>query len=67
MFVEFLFQTLQPFCVFVDRADIFLKDNLLGRGGADNCAEPPEVGRAPGGLARIAHIVPGRVSKVERD
>ena len=32
MFVELLFQTLQPFCVFVDRADIFLKNNLLGRG-----------------------------------
>ena len=36
MFVEFLFQTLQPFGVFVDRADIFLEDNLLRRGGPDD-------------------------------
>ena len=30
----------------------------LGGGGTDHCRAPPEVGRAPGGPARIADIVP---------
>jgi hypothetical protein len=44
--------------VFGDRPDVFLKDHLLRGGGTDDVAEPPEVGRAPGSLARIADVVP---------
>jgi hypothetical protein len=44
--------------VFVDRADIFLKDHVLSGGGTDHLREPPEMGRAPGGTAGIADIVP---------
>ena len=44
--------------MFGDRADVFLEDDLLRRGGTDDLAEPAEVGRAPGGPARIADIVP---------
>ena len=51
-------QTLPPFCVCVDRADLFWKNNLRSRGRADDLAEPPEVGRAPGDRASLAHIVP---------
>jgi hypothetical protein len=40
--VEVLFQTLQPFRVFGDRAEIFLTDEVLSRGGADDFAESPE-------------------------
>jgi hypothetical protein len=56
--LELLFQTLQAFRVFGDRPDVCLKDTLLRWGGTDDFAEPPEVGRAPGGLARIADVVP---------
>ena len=55
--MEFLFQTLQTFGVFVDRPDVFLEDNLLGRGRTDHLAEPAQVGRAPGGPACIADIM----------
>ena len=55
--LEFLFETLEAFGVFVDRSDIFLEDDLLRRGGTDHLAEPSQVGRAPGGPARIADIV----------
>jgi hypothetical protein len=44
-----LVKTLEACGVFVDRADIFLADEVLrGCGTADLC-EPPQVGRAPGG------------------
>jgi hypothetical protein len=56
--VACLCQTLQPFRVFVDRAAICWKDHGLSWGGTDDCAEPPEVGRAPGGPAGLPHIVP---------
>ena len=56
--MEFLFQTLEAFGVFGDRPHVFLEDDLLRRGGTDDLAEPPEVGRAPGGPARIADILP---------
>jgi hypothetical protein len=56
--VELLFQTLPAFRVFGARAHVFVEDNVLRRGGTDDVAEPPEVGRAPGGLARSADIVP---------
>ena len=57
LLVECLFETLEAFGVFVDRADIFLKDDLLRWGGTDHFSEPPEVGRAPIGPAGIADIV----------
>jgi hypothetical protein len=56
--LELLFPTLQACRVFGDRPDVVLEDHLLRRGGTDDFAEPPEVGRAPGRLARIAEIVP---------
>ena len=57
MLLEFLFETLEAFGVFVHRTDIFLKDDLLRRCGTDHFREPPEVGRAPIGPARVADIV----------
>jgi hypothetical protein len=62
VFIEFLFETLQTFRVLVDGADIFLKDNLLGRGRTDHFREPPEMGRVPGGLACITYVVPQQKS-----
>jgi hypothetical protein len=53
-----LFETPQACGVFVDRADICLKDHVLRGGGTAHLREPPQVGRAPGGTARIADILP---------
>ncbi len=58
LLVELLFETLQTFGVLVHRPDIFLEDDLLGRGRTDDFREPAQVGRTPGGLARIADIMP---------
>jgi hypothetical protein len=55
--VACLFTTLEACGVLVDRADICLTDELLGRGGADHLAAPSQVRRAPSGLARSAAIV----------
>ena len=55
--LEFLFETLEAFGVFADGSDIFLKDDLLRRCGADHFREPPEMGRAPSGPAGVADIV----------
>src|SRR4029453_1902118 len=55
---QFLLQALEAFGVLMDRADILLEDNLLSRGGTDHFGEPPQMGRPPGGTARIADIVP---------
>jgi hypothetical protein len=56
--VECLFETLKTLRVFSDGADIFLKDNLLGWGGTDDLAEPPQVSWAPICPASVADIVP---------
>ncbi len=56
--MQCLFETPQAFRVFGDRTDICLKDNLLRGGGTDDLREPAEVGRAPGGPARVADIMP---------
>jgi hypothetical protein len=58
VFVEFLCETLQTFCVLVDGADLCLKHDWLRRGRTDHFREPPEVGGMPGGLACIAYVVP---------
>jgi len=55
--MEFLVETLEAFSVFSDRPDIFLEHDLLRRGRADDLREPPEMGWAPIGLARVADIV----------
>ena len=55
--LQFLLQTLQAFGVFVDRAHVFLEDNLLNRGRIDHFREPPEMGWAPGGPAGVADVV----------
>jgi hypothetical protein len=41
-----------------DHADVFLKDDLLRRGGTDDLTEPSEVGWTPGGPACVPDIVP---------
>ncbi len=56
--VECLFETLQAFSVLVHRPDICLEDELLRRGRTDHFREPAQVGRTPGGPARIADIMP---------
>jgi hypothetical protein len=56
--VQFLLQARKTGRVFGDRVHVFLKDNRLGRSGTDDLAEPAEVSRAPGGVARRADIVP---------
>jgi hypothetical protein len=43
--------------VFIDRPDILLEDDVLGRSGTDDLAEPPEAGWAPRGPPCIANIV----------
>ena len=53
-----LCQTRQPCGVVSERADVCVAHELLGRGGTDHCAEPAEVGGAPGSLARRTAIVP---------
>ena len=56
--MEFVFETLEPFGVFGDGADVFLKDNLLRGCGTDHFAQPAQVGGTPGGPARITDILP---------
>src|SRR4029450_7260286 len=56
--VELLCQTCKPFSVLGDGSDVFLEHNLLGGSGTDHLAEPPQVGRAPGGPGRIPNILP---------
>jgi hypothetical protein len=56
--LEVLFKTLETFGVFGDRTDVFLKDDLLRWCGTDHLAQPPEVGRTPGGPARSADVLP---------
>jgi hypothetical protein len=55
--LKFLFETLASFGLFVHGTDIFLKDDWLRRCGTNYFGEPPQVGRAPGGPARVADIV----------
>ena len=56
--VQFVFQTLEAFGLFGHRLDIFLKDNVLRRGGTHHLAEPAQLGWAPSGAPCIADIVP---------
>jgi hypothetical protein len=56
--VECLLETPQAFRVCMDSPDVFLKDQLLSRGRTDHLREPAPVGRPPGGLARLAEILP---------
>jgi hypothetical protein len=53
-----VFETLQACGVCVDRVNVCLQDDGRGGRGTDHCRAPPEVGRAPGGPARLAEIVP---------
>jgi hypothetical protein len=55
---ELLFPTRQALPVCGDGPEVCLQDDVLRRGGTDDCAEPPEVGRAPGSPAGRAEIVP---------
>jgi hypothetical protein len=57
LLLQFLLQSLEAVGVLVDRADVFLVNDLLRRGGTDHFREPPQMGWAPGGPARIADIV----------
>ena len=57
-------QTVPAFGLFCDRLDVFLKDNLLLRGGTDQCAEPAQVEmgtQARSGVVdarQVAHVSP---------
>jgi hypothetical protein len=55
--LEFLCETLETVGVFGDRSDICLADEGRSGCGTDDLCEPPEMGRAPGGPARIADIL----------
>jgi len=46
------------FFLFRDGLDVFLKDDLLRRGGTDHLAEPAQVSGTPVGPTGIADIVP---------
>lgn len=55
--LAFLFATLETFGVCVHGPDIVLEDDVWRRGGPDDRRAPPEVGRSPGGPARLAEVV----------
>lgn len=57
LLAEFLVQTPEALGVLRDGTDVCLKDDLLCRGGTDDFREPPKVGRAPIGPARLADIL----------
>jgi hypothetical protein len=57
-FMECLLETPQAFRVCIDRPDVCLKDHWLSGGRTDHLREPAPAGRTPGGLARIADIMP---------
>ena len=56
--VACLVQTLEAFGVFGTGPHVCLADDWLGWGRTDHGREPPEVGRAPSGLARLAQVLP---------
>ena len=56
--MPFLLQTRQAVGLFIDRPDVFLEDDRWRRGGTDHFGEPPQMGRAPGGPARLPAILP---------
>jgi hypothetical protein len=55
--VACLFQALASLAVCGDRADVGVEAHGLRGGGTDDCREPSEVGRTPGGPAFIAAIL----------
>jgi hypothetical protein len=57
VFVKFLLQALQAFGMLMDRADVFLEDELWHGGGTDHFGEPPQMGWAPGSPACLANSV----------
>jgi hypothetical protein len=63
--LEFLLEALEAFGDRVDRANIFLEDELLRGGGANHLGEPSERGRTPVGAARIAAIVSEQLTGVD--
>jgi hypothetical protein len=56
--LEFLFETLAACSVCGHGAAIFLKDDVRRRCGANHLRAPPEMGRVPGGPARVPYVVP---------
>ena len=54
---QVLLQALKTGRVVGERVPVVLKDDLLGRGGTDDLAEPSEGSRAPGGWACRAAIL----------
>ena len=55
--VQFLCQTRKPFGVCGDGSDVCLEHHLLGWGGTDHRAEPPQVRGIPGGPACIPDVL----------
>jgi hypothetical protein len=56
LFLSCLHQALEPCGVLMDRAHVFLEDDVLRRGGADPFGAPPERGRALDRATRRADI-----------
>lgn len=53
-------ETLEAFRVFGHGTDRVLQDDLLRRCWAHHLREPPEMGRVPGGPARVPDVVPAQ-------
>ena len=58
LLVACLVKTLEAFGVCGDGPHVFLEDDVRGWSRTAHFRAPPEVGRAPSGLARLAHILP---------
>ena len=57
LFLEFGIEALEAVLLFGDSTDVFLEDDLLSGGIADDFAEPAQVGRVPVGFALVADIL----------
>lgn len=57
LLAECVVQPPEALRVFRDGPNIFVKDDLLRRGGPDDFRQPPQVRRAPIGPARLANIL----------
>lgn len=55
--VEFGLDALHAFVLFGDRTDIFLDDDLLSRGVADDLTEPAEMGGFPIGPSFVTNVL----------
>ena len=57
LLTEFGLETLEPFLMFRNSADVLLEDNLLGGRRTDDFRQPAQMGRPPRGTALIPDIL----------